>query len=79
MSVHTQREAEIESPKWVQLTVEVVVDQSEREKVARMGLIAEAQVPWATSTAHRRSWEVESEEMTERVEESQEGAAEGSE
>ena len=59
--------------------MEVVVDQLGRKKAARMGLRAEAQVPWATSTAHRRSWEVESVEMTERVEESQEGAAEGSE
>ena len=78
MSVQTQREAEIESPYWVQLKVEVVVDQSGREKAARMGLRAEAQVPWAISIAHRRSWEVESEEMIERVEESQESAAEGS-
>ena len=45
MSVPTQREAEIESPYWVQLKVEVVVDQSGKEKAARMGLRAEAQVP----------------------------------
>ena len=78
MSVQTQREAEIESPYWVQLKVETVVDQSGREKAARMGLSAEAQVPWAISMAHRRSWEMESEEMMARVEGSQESAAEGS-
>ena len=61
------------------MKVEVVGDQLGREKAARMGLRAEAQVLWATSIAHRRSCEVESEAMTERVEESQEGAVEGSE
>ena len=63
----------------MQSTVDVVEDQLGREAAARMGSRAEAQAPWAMSTAQRRSWEVESEEMTGRVEESQEGAVEGSE